>query len=112
MIQRFKTRGVWIRCLAAAAISMVYGIIVPPFLLHFIDGLSISSVLLLFAGILVFWWKEGFFTFFSWKKENGSLTAYREKVVEERKNTENPAFYAGAALFVISMFLTLLYYFL
>ena len=74
-----------------------------------IDGLSIASVLFLFAGMLVYWWKEGFFTFFSWKREDGPLIAHREKVRAERRNEENPTLYAGLILLILSLVLTLLY---
>ena len=109
MIQKFKTTSVAVRCLIAAAVSVIYGIVSGPFLLHLIDGLSICSVLLLFAGMMVYWWKDGFFTFFSWKREDEPLTPLREKVRAERANAENPSLYAGLILLVISIVLTLLY---
>ena len=109
MIQKFKTRAVLIRCLIAVILSVIYGIVSGPFLLHMIDGLSIASVLFLFAGMMVYWWKEGFFTFFSWKREDGPLTAHREKVRAERRNEENPTLYAGLLLLAVSLVLTLLY---
>ena len=110
MIQKFKTRPVMIRCLIAAVLSAIYGIVSGPFLLHMIDGLSIASVLFLFAGMMVYWWKEGFFTFFSWKREDGPLTAHREKVRAERRHEENPTLYAGLLLLAVSLILTLIYY--
>lgn len=110
MIQKFKTRSVLIRCLIALILSVIYGIVSGPFLLHMIDGLSIASVLFLFAGMLIYWWKEGFFTFFSWKKEDGPLAAHREKVRDERRNIENPTLYAGLLLLAVSLILTLVYY--
>ena len=110
MIQKFKTRAVLIRCLIAVILSVIYGIVSGPFLLHMIDGLSIASVLFLFAGMLIYWWKEGFFTFFSWKKEDGPLAAHREKVRDERRNIENPTLYAGLLLLAVSLILTLVYY--
>ena len=110
MIQKFKTRSVLIRCLIALILSVIYGIVSGPFLLHMIDGLSIASVLFLFAGMLIYWWKEGFFTFFSWKKEDGPLGAHREKVRDERRNIENPTLYAGLLLLAVSLILTLVYY--
>ena len=109
MIQKFKTRAVLIRCLIAVILSVIYGIVSGPFLLHMIDGLSIASVLFLFAGMMVYWWKEGFFTFFSWKREDGPLIAHREKVRAERRNEENPTLYAGLLLLAVSLVLTLLY---
>ena len=109
MIQKFKTKSVALRCLIAAALSVIYSIVSGPFLLHLIDGLSICSVLLLFAGMIVYWWKEGFFTFFSWKREDGPLTSLREKVRAERAEAENPALYAGLLLLAVSLILTLLY---
>ena len=110
MIQKFKTRSVLIRCLIALILSVIYGIVSGPFLLHMIDGLSIASVLFLFAGMLIYWWKEGFFTFFSWKKEDGPLAAHREKIRDERRNIENPTLYAGLLLLAVSLILTLVYY--
>ena len=110
MIQKFNTRPVWIRCLLAVILSVIYGIVSGPFLLHMIDGLSIASVLFLFAGLMVYWWKDGFFTFFSWKREDGSLTSCRQQVREERRNAENPSLYAGLILLAVSLLLTLLYY--
>ncbi len=109
MIQKFKTKSVALRCLIAAALSVIYSIVSGPFLLHLIDGLSICSVLLLFAGMLVYWWKDGFFTFFSWKREDGPLTPLREKVRAERAEAETPALYAGLLLLAVSLILTLLY---
>ena len=109
MITKFKTKSVAVRCLIAVILSVIYGVVSGPFLLHLIDGLSIASVLLLFAGMLVYWWKDGFFTFFSWKREDGPLTPLREKVRAERAEAENPALYAGLILLILSLVLTLLY---
>ena len=109
MKQKFFSRPVYLRLAAAALLSLVYGILQPPFLLHVIDGLSILSVLFLFAGILIYWWKEGFFSFFTWKKQEGSFLTYRETLRNERAQTENPTFYAGLILFVLSLVLTGLY---
>ena len=98
-----------IRILAAAVLSLAYGILSGNVLLRFIDGLSIASVLYLLAGVLVYWWKEGFFSFFTWQKKEGSFLEYRNQIQQERKHTDNPSLWAGLFLLVISLVLTLLY---
>ena len=110
MKQRFCNRSVLIRCALAAAASILYGILSGPFVLHLIDGLSIASILFLFLGVLNYWWKEGFFAFFSWKKkEEPSFLTYRERLREERKHADNHSLYAGLWLLAVSLLLTGLY---
>ncbi len=105
--QKLLNRYVLIRIGLAAVISVLYGLLSGKFLLRFTDGLSIASVLYLLAGILNYWWKEGFFAFFTWKKrDEASFLSYREKIREERKDMENPSLYAGLVLLVISLILT------
>lgn len=110
MKQRFLNRSVLIRCGIAIAASILYGMIRRPFLLHFIDGISIASVLYLFLGMLNYWWKEGFFAFFNWKQsEEASFLAYREKLREKRQHADNHSLYAGLWLLTLSLILTALY---
>lgn len=108
--EKFLHRNVLIRIGLAVLLSVLYGILSGQFVLRFIDGLSIAAVLFLLAGVLNYWWKEGFFAFFTWKKrDEASFLTYREQLREERKNTENHSLYAGLALLVISLFLTVFY---
>ena len=107
MKQKFLHRNVLIRIGIALLFSALYGILSGQFLLRFIDGLSIAAVLFLLAGALNYWWKEGFFAFFTWKKrEEASFLTYRDKIREERKDAENHSLYAGLILLVLSLFLT------
>ena len=109
MKQRFLNQQVYFRLGLALILSLAYGFLQPPFLLHVIDGLSILSVLYLLGGLLIWWWKEGFFAFFSWKKQEGSFVSFREQLRKERADTENPTLFAGILLFVLSLLLTGLY---
>lgn len=109
MKEKFFCRPVLILCLIAVILSLLYGMIDPPFFLHFTDGLSISSVLLLLAGILNLWWKDGAFSFYSWKRENGSYSEYRERLRRERKDADNHTLFAGIWMLVLSLLVTLIY---
>ena len=105
--KKFLHRNVLIRVAIALLLSVLYGILSGQFLLRFIDGLSIAAILFLLAGVLNYWWKEGFFAFFTWKKrEEASFLTYREQLREERKDTENQSLYAGLILLVLSLILT------
>lgn len=110
MKQRFLNRPVLLRCVLAIAASILYGMRSGPFLLHFIDGVSIASILFLFLGLMNYWWKEGFFAFFNWKQsEEASFLTYREKLREKRQHADNHSLYAGLWLLALSLFLTALY---
>ena len=109
LLSKLKEKAVLIRLGIAFTVSLLYGFLSGQFALRFIDGISIASVLYLFAGLLHYWWKEGFFSFFLWKKEEGPFITYREKVKEERKHLDNPSLTAGLVLLVIALVLTLLY---
>ena len=107
--EKFLNRAVYVYAGIVIAGSLIYASAVPPFALHFIDGISIGSVILLFLGVLNVWWKDGFFSFFSWKKEQGSYTEYRSALRESRKDAKIPTLYAGIALFVLALVLTGIY---
>ena len=107
--ENFMNRTVYVYIGITAILSLIYAVLVPPFALHFTDGISIGSVILLFLGILNIWWKDGFFSFFTWKKEQGPYAEYRNKLRQERRNAENPALYAGIALLAAALVLTGLY---
>lgn len=109
MKEKFLAKGVLIRIAAALVLSLVYGIVSGQFLLRFTDGLSIASVLFLFLGILTFWWKDGAFSFYSWKRDEASFAAHRKSVREARANADNHSFYAGLILLVLSLLFTLLF---
>ena len=112
MKEKLFNRSVGIRCLTALAASLIYGLLSGSFFLRFTDGMSIASIILLFMGILNYWWKEGFFSFFTWKKrDESSIITYRETIREERKHMDNHSFYAGILCLLISLILTLIFVF-
>ena len=109
MKEKFLCRPVLIICLVCIVISLLYAFLVPPFFLHFTDGISICSVLLLLVGVLNIWWKEGAFSFFLWKKENGPYSEFLSGIREERKNADNHSLYAGLWMLGISLLVTGIY---
>jgi hypothetical protein len=109
MKDRFLCRPVLLISLACIVISLLWAVLVPPFFLHFTDGISICSVILLLLGVLNIWWKEGAFSFFLWKKENGPYAEFLSSIREERKNADNHTLYAGLWMFGISLLVTGIY---
>ncbi len=107
--ERFLNRAVLARLILALVFSLIYALAVPPFFLHLTDGISICSVILLLLGILNFWWKDGFFSFFSWNRQKGSFADYRNALREERRDAENPSLYAGILTLAAGLLLTLVY---
>lgn len=107
--ERFLNRAVLVRLILALVFSLIYALAVPPFFLHLTDGISICSVILLLLGILNFWWKDGFFSFFSWNRQKGSFADYRNALREERRDAENPSLYAGILTLAAGLLLTLVY---
>lgn len=109
MKQKFFAKPVFAICLLSVMVSLLYAIFVPPFFLHFTDGLSICSVLLLLMGILNIWWKEGAFSFFLWKKDDGPYSEFLAKIKEERKSASSYTLYAGIWMLAVSLLLTGIY---
>ena len=90
-------------------ISFVFARLQDNFLLSFIDTLSILSGLMLAYSLAVYLYKDGVFSFFTWKDKSKSYSSYRNQLREERKKQDNPAFLSGLILVIISILLTVYY---
>lgn len=131
-LQKYLINHTAVRCYAiAAAAAVVYGILRKPFLLHFIDGLTIASFLILAIGLCRWAYIQGDFTFFSWHpnkqvrkrapgekfygtssggpSENMGYREYRHYVRNKRKDMDNMYLSAGIVLLVVSIILSVLY---
>lgn len=93
----------------SVVLGIVYGLIIQPFYLQFLNGLSLIGFFLLLAGIMKSNWKDGGLIFFSWKPSMGSYREYRERLREERKDAHNYSIYAGIIILLIDTILSLLY---
>lgn len=107
------------------ACGIGYGVIRPPFYLHFLDGMTISGFFALALALIRASWLAGDFTFFSWKpkrKSNNpyskyegdptrgmSYREYRNAIREERKDMKNDFLPSSLLILAISLILSLLY---
>lgn len=113
------------------AAGILYGVLRRPFLLHFIDGLTIAGFLILAIGLGRWAYIQGDFTFFSWHpnkqvrkrapgekfygtgnsnpSENMSYREYRHYVRNQRKDMDNMYMPAGILIVVVSIILSVLY---
>lgn len=106
--------------------GLVYGALVPPFYLHFLDGLTISGFFALTIAIIRASWLAGDFTFFSWRPKRHShkdpygkyeadptrgmsYTQYRSAIREERKDLKNEYMPSSLLVLAIALILSLLY---
>ena len=96
-------------CAGVVVLDALYGNLQSPFLLRFVDALSVLSGLLAVWGFIVFLWKDGIFSFFTWRSSGSSYTAYRERLRRERGAQPNPALPAGLIMLAIAVILTVIY---
>ncbi|MGM9941831.1 MAG: hypothetical protein ACI32N_07585 [Bulleidia sp.] len=106
--------------------GLAYGALVPPFYLHFLDGLTITGFFALALAIIRASWIAGDFTFFSWgpkrhsrrdpnAKYEGdptrgmSYTQYRSAIREERKDLKNEYMPSSLLVLAVALVLSLLY---
>lgn len=126
MLEKIKIKFFSRTCLIlygiSAAAGLIYGLIVLPLYLHFIDGITFTCFAYLLIGIFRWGWTEGDFTFFSWHPDKKQRTRapgekyygtssnpsahmsyrdYRSKVRDERKTAANPFLYAGVLLLIV-----------
>ena len=96
-------------CAGVAVLAGLYGNLQEPFLLRFIDALSVLSGLLAVYGFIVFLYKDGVFSFFTWRSSGSSYSAYRDRIRAERKAQPNPALAAGLIMVALAIILTVIY---
>ena len=107
--QNLLCRDVLIRIAICLVISIIYGILNPPFLLRFIDAFSVCGFILLAIGLAVIFYKDGSFSFFSWKHKEKSWQAHQQEIKKARMNQDNDCLYASLPVLALSLFLTILY---
>ncbi|MBQ3273497.1 MAG: hypothetical protein IJH44_09710 [Solobacterium sp.] len=96
-------------CAGVVVLAALYGNLQAPFLLRFVDALSVLSGLLAVWGFIIFLWKDGIFSFFTWRSSGSSYTTYRERLRRERGAQPNPALPAGLIMLAIAVILTVIY---
>ncbi len=104
-----EKRAVWRYCAGVIILAGLYGNLQPPFLLRFIDALSVLSGLLAVWGFVIFLWKDGLFSFFTWRSSGSSYTVYRDRLRSERSTQPNPALPAGLIMLAAAIILTVIY---
>jgi|GEM_PF-1357454 len=109
ILNNFRSRTVWILVAIGFVISLIYGFVKEPFFLHFTDGIGVSGMFCLLFAVLRSGWKNGDFAMFNYKAVEGSFRDYRTRLIEERRDTPNPALYAAIILLAIGIALALIY---
>lgn len=131
-MQKYLINRTAVTCYVIAVIAgIAYGILRGPFLLHFIDGLTIAAFLILAIGLCRWAYIQGDFTFFSWHpnkqvrkrapgekfyntdnsnpSENMGYREYRHYIRNQRKDMDNMYLSAGILLLIVSIILSVLY---
>ena len=102
-------RTTWIIVGAAAAVSVIYGLIVKPFRLEFLNSFAIIGFAVLLAGLVRETWKDGGWVLFSWRPHKGSYSEYRDVIAQQRGDKKNPMLYAGLIIVIIDTILAFMY---
>ena len=109
MIKEIKemilSKTTWIIVGAAAAVSVIYGFIVSPFRLKFLNCFAIIGFAVLLAGLIRETWKDGGWVLFSWRPHKGSYSEYRDNIAQQRDGKKNPLLYAGLIIVIIDTIL-------
>lgn len=131
-LKKYICNKTTLTCYAVSlAAGILYGALRGPFLLHFIDGLTIAGFLILAIGLCRWAYIQGDFTFFSWHpnkrvrkrapgekfygtdnsnpSENMGYREYRHYVRNQRKDMDNMYMPAGILIIVVSIILSVLY---
>ena len=97
--------------LAAAAGSMLYGLIRRPFLRYFIDGITLSSAVLILAGCIMNKSFGAGYSFMLARKQTGrKISELMKERYEREAEKNNPPLFAGLFLLVLTLVLLLIYY--
>lgn len=109
LIDILKDRNIYILTVVAFILAMIYGFIKKPFYLNFINGISIIGMIYFAIGVFRWSWKEGDYTFFSYRPKHGSFIQWKAGRIDERRYAKNPFLPASIIVIIISLILTLFY---
>lgn len=105
----YKRKTAIIQLIIAGLFAILYAVLKPPFYLHFIDGLTMISVVYILIGMIRLQWISGDLAIFSYRKDEGSYRAYKQRTIEGHKDEKNTILAVGILLLIIAILLALFY---
>ena len=107
-IRSLFTKDVGIFIGICCLISILYGIIRKPFLLHFVDGLSISGMFLIIGWLILYWKGRASFL----PKKGQTLKQFAEEKIDKEFNQPTPStlLVSGISTILLSIILIVIFF--
>jgi amino acid transporter len=102
------TKDVAILIGICTVLSILYGLFRKPFLLHFVDGLSISGMFLIIAWLILYWKGRASFL----PKKGQTLKQFAEEKIDKEFNQPTPStmLVSGISAILLSLLFILIFF--